>query len=162
MTICCRVTAATQKDTDYIIDEPNTYRLFNHFKGSSKDKALEIVHTIKRYALEIGVNPTTMLAIAINESGLNYKAIGPGKYSQGLMQVNTRYHLKRFNKSPLDLDDNIRVGALVLKDCQNRFKGNLEKTIYCYRGLKDKPYLDKIVKNKQLGIFKLVQKEGSE
>lgn len=141
----------------YVVDEDRAHQLFDRYKQSSKYKTLEIIYTIQKYSIDIGVNPTTMLAIAINESGLNYKAIGPGKFSQGLMQVNTKYHLKKFNKSPLDLDDNIRVGALILKDCQNRFNGNLEKTIYCYRGLPDRPYLDKIIKNKTLGVFKLVK-----
>lgn len=122
-------------------------------------KSSDIIHTtevILKEASRVGMNPNLLFAIALSESNLNPKAIGPGKYSKGIMQVNTRYHLKAFTKSPLDLEENIRVGTDILKSCKIKSKGNFSKTIFCYRGKKDKQYLSKIQKYMSMNVFPLV------
>ncbi len=124
-----------------------------------KVKSSDIIHTaevILKHANRVQMNPNVLFAIAISESNLNPKAVGPGKYSKGIMQVNTRYHLSKFKKSALDLEDNIRVGTDILKTCSIKAKGNFSKTIYCYRGKKDKLYLTKIQKYMSMNVFPLV------
>ena len=96
-------------------------------------KSTDIIHVVEvihREAERTKLNPNLLLAIAISESNLNPKAVGPGKYSKGIMQVNTRYHMSKFVKHPLDLEDNIRVGADILKTCKVKHKGNFNKTIF--------------------------------
>ena len=122
-------------------------------------KTTDMIHVtavIHREAERTNLNPNVLLAIAIAESNINPKAVGPGKYSKGLMQVNTRYHMPKFVKHPLDLEDNVRVGADILKTCKVKHKGNFNKTIFCYRGLKDTKYLAKITRYMQYNIFPLV------
>ena len=122
-------------------------------------KSTDIVHVVEvihREAERTKLNPNLLLAIAISESKLNPKAVGPGKYSKGIMQVNTRYHMPKFVKHPLDLEDNVRVGADILKDCKVKHKGNFNKTIFCYRGLKDTKYLVKINRYMSYNVFPLV------
>lgn len=122
-------------------------------------KSTDIIHVtevILKEAERTKINPNLLLAIAISESNLNPKAIGPGKYSKGLMQVNTRYHMPKFVNHPLDLEDNVRVGADILKDCKVKHKGNFNKTIFCYRGIKDNKYLAKITRYMSYNVFPLV------
>lgn len=114
---------------------------------------IHVVEVIHREAERTNLNPNLLLAIAISESNLNPKAVGPGKYSKGIMQVNTRYHMSKFVKHPLDLEDNVRVGADILKTCKVKHKGNFNKTIFCYRGLKDTKYLAKINRYMQYNVF---------
>ena len=124
-----------------------------------KAKSADIIHiteVILKEAERTKINPNLLLAIAISESNLNPKAVGPGKYSKGIMQVNTRYHMSKFVKNPLDLEDNVRVGADILKTCKVKHKGNFNKTIFCYRGLKDTKYLAKINRYMQYNVFPLV------
>ena len=117
---------------------------------------IQVVEVIHREAQRTNLNPNLLLAIAISESNLNPKAVGPGKYSKGIMQVNTRYHMSKFVKHPLDLEDNVRVGADILKTCKVKHKGNFNKTIFCYRGLKDTKYLAKINRYMSYNVFPLV------
>ena len=117
---------------------------------------IQVVEVIHREAQRTKLNPNLLLAIAISESNLNPKAVGPGKYSKGIMQVNTRYHMSKFVKHPLDLEDNVRVGADILKTCKVKHKGNFNKTIFCYRVLKDTKYLAKITRYMQYNVFPLV------
>ena len=124
-----------------------------------KAKTTDIIHVVEvihREAERTKLNPNLLLAIAISESNLNPKAVGPGKYSKGIMQVNTRYHMPKFVKHPLDLEDNVRVGADILKDCKVKHKGDFNKTIFCYRGIKDIKYLAKITRYMQYNVFPLV------
>ena len=124
-----------------------------------KAKSADIIHiteVILKEAERTKINPNLLLAIAISESNLNPKAVGPGKYSKGIMQVNTRYHMPKFVKQPLDLEDNVRVGADILKDCKVKSKGNFNKTIFCYRGINDTKYLAKINRYMQYNVFPLV------
>jgi soluble lytic murein transglycosylase-like protein len=124
-----------------------------------RSKSTDIIHVtevILKEAKRTKINPNLILAIAISESNLNPKAIGPGKYSKGLMQVNTRYHMPKFVKHPLDIEDNVRVGTDILKECKVKHKGNFNKTIFCYRGLKDTKYLAKINRYMQYNVFPLV------
>lgn len=124
-----------------------------------KVKTTDIIHVVEvihREAERTNLNPNLLLAIAISESNLNPKAVGPGKYSKGIMQINTRYHMSKFVKHPLNLEDNVRVGADILKTCKVKHKGNFNKTIFCYRGLKDTKYLAKITRYMQYNVFPLV------
>lgn len=124
-----------------------------------KVKTTDIIHVVEvihREAERTKLNPNLLIAIAISESNLNPKAVGPGKYSKGIMQVNTRYHKTKFVKNPLDLEDNVRVGADILKECKVETKGNFNKTIFCYRGLKDTKYLAKINRYMSYNVFPLV------
>ena len=150
MTICCSSMAS---DDSYTINEKAADSIFGIYKKVSTKDREGVLEAVERHSVTAGVDPNTVFAIAVSESSLNPRAIGSGKYSQGLMQVNTKFHKEKFKKSPLNLNENVRVGVSILKTCQDRAKGNLEKTIYCYRGLKSPKYLAEIVRLKQLRIF---------
>lgn len=151
MSISC---ISNAQPSNYYIDiQTAVITISQYNKSLDGVDAYYILDLIKENALRTGTNPNTIFGIIINESSFNSKAIGPGKYSQGIMQVNTRYHKSKFKYSPLDLEDNIRVGTDILRDCQIKAHNNLERTIYCYRGIRDIPYLARIKKFKQLSIF---------
>ena len=138
------------------IDLSKAIDVCNKLCGVKTTDIIHVVEVIHREAERTKINPNLLLAIAISESNLNPKAVGPGKYSKGIMQVNTRYHMPKFVKQPLDLEDNVRVGADILKTCKVKHKGNFNKTIFCYRGLKDTKYLAKITRYMQYNVFPLV------
>jgi soluble lytic murein transglycosylase-like protein len=86
---------------------------------------------------ETGVDPVLILAVMAIESGLNPFAES-GMGAQGLMQVMSRVHIEKFEDfGGLDAAfhplANIKVGALILKDCIRR-GGSLEAGLRLYVG----------------------------
>lgn len=88
-----------------------------------------------------------LIALAKVESGFKVNAKN-GK-SFGLMQVNYPVHKKKFTSSHItDPYQNVRVGAMVIKACLNRFHQNTIKAFRCYNGLGkggDPRYTQKVV-----------------
>ncbi len=80
-----------------------------------------LVHAAFETGHEIGVDPLLLLSVMAIESGFNpYAESGVG--AQGLMQVMSKVHSDKFSyfggtSAALEPLPNIRVGALVLKDC---------------------------------------------
>ncbi|WEY38069.1 transglycosylase SLT domain-containing protein [Paraburkholderia sp. SUR17] len=86
---------------------------------------------------EVGLDPLLLLAVMAIESGFNpYAESGVG--AQGLMQVMSKVHSDKFQyfggkSAALDPLANIKVGALVLKDCIAR-GGSLAGGLRLYVG----------------------------
>ncbi|WP_027794106.1 transglycosylase SLT domain-containing protein [Paraburkholderia acidipaludis] len=86
---------------------------------------------------EVGLDPLLLLAVMAIESGFNpYAESGVG--AQGLMQVMSKVHSDKFQyfggqNAALDPVANIKVGALVLKDCIAR-GGSLPGGLRLYVG----------------------------
>ncbi|CAB3786573.1 hypothetical protein LMG28688_02299 [Paraburkholderia caffeinitolerans] len=86
---------------------------------------------------EVGLDPLLLLAVMAIESGFNpYAESGVG--AQGLMQVMSKVHSDKFRyfggqSAALDPLANIKVGALVLKDCIAR-GGSLPGGLRLYVG----------------------------
>ncbi|CAM2179604.1 Transglycosylase SLT domain-containing protein [Paraburkholderia sacchari] len=81
----------------------------------------ELVRAAFNTGREVGLDPLLLLAVMAIESGFNpYAESGVG--AQGLMQVMSKVHSDKFQyfggqSAALDPLANIKVGALVLKDC---------------------------------------------
>ena len=142
----------SQREVDYT----KAINACNKLCRAKNSDIIQTTEVILKHSNRVNINPNLIFAIAMSESNLNPKAVGPGKYSKGIMQVNTRYHLSKFKKSALDLDDNIRVGVDILKTCSIKSQGNFSKMVFCYRGKKDKQYLSKIQKYMSFNIFPMV------
>jgi soluble lytic murein transglycosylase-like protein len=86
---------------------------------------------------EVGLDPLLLLAVMAIESGFNpYAESGVG--AQGLMQVMAKVHSDKFQyfggtRAALEPSTNIKVGALVLKDCIAR-GGSLPGGLRLYVG----------------------------
>jgi soluble lytic murein transglycosylase-like protein len=86
---------------------------------------------------EVGLDPLLLLAVMAIESGFNpYAESGVG--AQGLMQVMSKVHSDKFQyfggtRAALEPTTNIKVGALVLKDCIAR-GGSLAGGLRLYVG----------------------------
>lgn len=97
----------------------------------------ELVKTAFETGREVGLDPLLLLAVMAIESGFNpYAESGVG--AQGLMQVMAKVHsdkLQYFGGQSAALDPlaNIKVGALVLKDCIAR-GGSLASGLRLYNG----------------------------
>jgi len=90
----------------------------------------------------VGLDPTLILAIMAIESSFNPFAQSPVG-AQGLMQVMTRVHDDKYeafggNFAAFDPVTNLRVGALVLKECIAR-AGGLEAGLRYYVGAANLP-----------------------
>jgi soluble lytic murein transglycosylase-like protein len=101
------------------------------------DATLHLVKAAYVTGKEVGVDPLLLLAIMAIESSFNpYAESGMG--AQGLMQVMTRVHQDKYEavggvKAALNPYANIKIGALVLKDCIAR-AGSLEGGLKYYVG----------------------------
>jgi hypothetical protein len=96
-----------------------------------------LVRTAFDTGREVGLDPLLLLAVMAIESGFNpYAESGVG--AQGLMQVMSKVHSDKFNyfggeRTALEPITNIKVGALVLKDCIAR-GGSLAGGLRLYVG----------------------------
>jgi len=99
------------------------------------------VQTVVSAAWEVGgtmqLDPLLLLAVMAIESSFNPKAQSH-KGAQGLMQVMTRIHHKKFEpfggvKAAWKPEANIEVGAQILKDCIKR-RGSISGGLTCYVG----------------------------
>lgn len=101
------------------------------------DATLQLVKAAYVTGKEVGVDPMLLLAVMAIESSFNpYAESGMG--AQGLMQVMTRVHQDKYEavggvKAALNPYANIKIGALVLKDCIAR-AGSLEGGLKYYVG----------------------------
>ncbi|SAK48411.1 lytic transglycosylase, catalytic [Caballeronia calidae] len=87
----------------------------------AEDPVSELVRAAFDTGREVGLDPLLLLSVMAIESGFNpYAESGVG--AQGLMQVMSKVHSDKFqyfggSHAALDPLANIKVGALVLKDC---------------------------------------------
>ncbi|SAL17669.1 transglycosylase SLT domain-containing protein [Caballeronia peredens] len=87
----------------------------------AEDPVAELVRAAFDTGREVGLDPLLLLSVMAIESGFNpYAESGVG--AQGLMQVMSKVHSDKFqyfggSHAALDPLANIKVGALVLKDC---------------------------------------------
>lgn len=116
-----------------------------------------VLLSVQESAKAIGVEANDLLAIMRVESAFKPKAYNLGNV--GLMQVNLKYHAKKFKTSPYDVPANIYVGASIYKACLTKRKGNKAKALRCYNGENSKSmvYPNKVLKVlneiKSLNIF---------
>lgn len=90
------------------------------------------------------VKPEVIIAVMQVESRFNPKA--QNMSNKGLMQVNLRYHRKKFfGTNPLNVYANVYVGTSILKECMVKRQGNLPKALKCYNGGGDPGYVKKVL-----------------
>lgn len=103
-------------------------------KGPDCVDAETLVAAVKHTAIELSINPVSLLSIVEIESGYRVHASNHGK-SVGLSQVQVKYHRTKFRSEDIyDVFDNVRVGALIYKECVGRHKGSRDKAFWCYNG----------------------------
>lgn len=97
-----------------------------------------IIKTVFQVGRKKGLDPQLLLAVIAIESRYNpYAESHVG--AQGLMQVMTRVHIKKFDPygegaaAALNPIANIRVGAQILHDCIKR-RGSIKAGLSCYVG----------------------------
>ena len=106
--------------------------------------ASEVKAAVKAASSKYGVDPLLLLSIVREES--KFRPLARSSSSHGLAQVNSHYHLKKFEgKSIYDIAKNVDVGASILKYCIDRKKGNVSKALRCYNGYGDKRYDAKVL-----------------
>jgi hypothetical protein len=103
----------------------------------AQEPVSELVKAAFDTGREVGLDPLLLLSVMAIESGFNpYAESGVG--AQGLMQVMSKVHSDKFQyfggqSAALDPLANIKVGALVLKDCIAR-GGSLPSGLRLYVG----------------------------
>ena len=120
----------------------------------------------KSYYVESGemfnVEPQLLWVIDKTEFIFDTKALNKNKngtYDIGIMQINS-IHLpelkEKYNIKKEDLYNprvNIHIGAMILKRCLDKHKGNLTNGVTCYNGrIKDNPYGKKVLEELSLAL----------
>lgn len=119
--------------------KPNISELNSYIASVCKSDCVDgnlLLMAVNQAATEFSVNPITLLAIIKSESSFKHRAVNKssGK-SVGLSQVQVYWHKKKFTtKNYFDVFDNVRVGAIIYKDCIDRWNGSREKALWCYNG----------------------------
>ena len=129
-------------------------------KTSCVDASLLLI-SVEKASEELDVNPTTLLAIIEVESSFKHRALNKtnGK-SIGLSQIQVKWHRDKFTSTNYyDVFDNVRVGAVIYRDCIKRHKGSRERALWCYNGHQKnglKAYVPKVLKaHSRLSSLKL-------
>lgn len=116
-------------------------RALQEYIGSKYKVPTKSVKSLVDTAWEVGgamkLDPLLLLAVMAIESSFNPRAESH-MGAQGLMQVMTRVHHKKFEpyggrKAAWAPDANINVGAQILKDCIER-RGSIPGGLTCYVG----------------------------
>lgn len=116
-------------------------RALQEYIGSKYKVPTKSVRSLVDTAWEVGgamkLDPLLLLAVMAIESSFNPRAESH-MGAQGLMQVMTRIHHKKFEpfggrKAAWAPDANINVGAQILKDCIER-RGSVPGGLTCYVG----------------------------
>jgi len=116
-------------------------RALQDYIGSKYKVPTKSVKSLVDTAWEVGgamkLDPLLLLAVMAIESSFNPRAESH-MGAQGLMQVMTRVHHKKFEpfggrKAAWAPDANINVGAQILKDCIER-RGSIPGGLTCYVG----------------------------
>lgn len=152
---------ATLSSFPIVAKETSPVDVFNGYKGKACLKACAdsdlILISVQETARDLSLDPNDLLAIMRVES--SFKAKARNRDSVGLMQVNLKYHAKKFKTSPYDVPANTFVGATVYKACLTKRNGNKAKALRCYNGenAKNMIYPNKVLKVlkeiKSLNIF---------
>jgi len=120
----------------------------------SKDAVELVVSAAYETGREMNLDPTLLLAVMAIESGFNPFAESV-MGAQGLMQVMSRIHRDKFEdfggvQAALNPVANLKVGALILKDCIRR-GGSIEAGLGLYVGAgmgDDRGYGAKVLREK--------------
>ena len=121
------------------VEHPTTDTLSGYIEKHCRSNCVDpaaLHFGVEAVANELDVNPVVLLAIIRVESNFRTKAVNTknGK-SAGLMQIQVRWHKEKFRgENHLDIMDNLRVGAMVYRDCARKHKGSREKALLCYNG----------------------------
>lgn len=94
-------------------------------------------------AEELKIDFKLLLAVITVESGFILMAKNKG--NAGLMQVLVSVHKHKFKTNVFDPNENIRVGASILKECTVRHR-SIPSSLRCYNGGGDKKYPSKVLK----------------
>ena len=93
------------------------------------------LHIIEE-AVEHGIDPAIIIAMAYRESRYNAKAMGDGGSSYGLLQIQKKWHSKRMKKlgctDLLDPYQNVTVGIDYLAYQIDRYGGDVAKGLTAY------------------------------
>ena len=142
--------------------------LFIMFSFNAKAKELEDPQVLAQYIAvhckKRCVNPDTVF-IAVQEAAIKYnipvnmllaimrvessfKPKAENLDSVGLMQVNLKFHAKKFKVSYYDIFANVDIGASIYRDCLNKRKNDTAKALRCYNGenAKNMIYPNKVIK----------------
>jgi len=109
----------------------------SHRYRVAQEPIVNLVNTVFQTGHDVGIDPLLLLSVIAIESSFNpYAESGVG--AQGLMQVMSKIHSDKFSdfggtRAALEPLANIKVGAMVLKDCITR-GGSLATGLRLYNG----------------------------
>lgn len=133
--------ATTQETTEYITDQAETFATEVTepleeeilFYDVPLDEDLQL-HIIEE-AVEHGIDPAIIIAMACKESTYRADAIGDNGNSYGLLQIQPKWHYKRMQKlgctDLLDPYQNVTVAVDYLCELLNRY-GSIDKALTAY------------------------------
>lgn len=111
-----------------------------------QEKARVIVSDSYAHGISKGINPEIILAMMKVESNFKSNArsiVG----AVGLMQVWPKWHKDKLKGRNASLDKvSTEVGTSVLKDCLDKHKQNMYKSLNCYSGGGGQKYYKKVMK----------------
>lgn len=98
---------------------------------SDTSNSLPFAEAVSAAAKESALEPALLHAVIAAESNHNPRAVSP-RGAQGLMQLMPATARRLHLNNPFDPVQNVRAGALYLKELKDMFKGDLNLTLAAY------------------------------
>ena len=103
----------------------------------------KLSNTIAKASTKYQVNRNVILGVITVESAFNSKAVS--SCGVGLMQVCPKWHREKLKGSnPYTVSTNVDVGTQILKQCLEKHKQNINRSLACYNGGGDAFYVTKV------------------
>lgn len=116
-----------------------------------KQPLQRIGSAIAKYADVKGISRTLLTAVISKESSFKALARSPSG-AMGLTQVVPRWHQDKIKgRNILDIENNVEVGATILKNCLDKARGNEQQALRCYcgyRGVAGVKYANMVIAEK--------------
>lgn len=126
------ISAAQSGSFEQLSDEQQAAAVWVSQHNVSHKLATTIVHAVWYYSDLNRLDPHHVLAMIRLESRFNPQAVSV-EGARGLMQVIPKWHRDKLAKrNPHDPVVSIEVGTSIMRDCLNKFSGNVKKAHSCY------------------------------
>lgn len=122
-----------------------------------KPSTTHLVNSVFQHSLKYSVDPILVLSIIYAESRFR-PSVSSHYGAKGLMQVVPRWHLEKLDgRDPYDIDVNIDVGTMILRECMKKTNYRVHRALTCYSGGADPETYNRQVLQTRTKIFNFLK-----
>ncbi len=119
-------------------------------KQTSDADVTKIVNAVFENGAKHRIEPLLLLSLIKKESTFNKKARNKSNAS-GLMQVIPYWHRDKIKgRNIFSVQVNVEVGTIILRNCLDKYHGNMNYALKCYSGGSGQSYIRQVYKDRRI------------